>query len=135
MKPGPSHRKAKKALTVATALTGVTAGAALLPATAANAASTGWKVKITMGAAVTHAQVCGTDRKSQFVCETASNFTGTEVFSVPFTDNGIIKTFLPQQQVRFSYSGPTIGLHDVGCVLPGGGGTMIWFANAKRYSC
>lgn len=53
MKAGPSRRKAKKALTVATALTVVTAGAAgLLPATAAYAASGGWKVKITMGAAV-----------------------------------------------------------------------------------
>jgi hypothetical protein len=128
--------RTKKALTVATALTGVTAGAAaLLPATAAYASGGGWKINITMGAAVSQAHVCGYDLKDQFRCESAFNPTGARLSSVPFTDGGVVRTFLPQQQVRFSYSGPTIGFHDVGCVLPGGGTQMLWFVNANRYSC
>jgi hypothetical protein len=136
MKAGPARRKAKKALTVATAMTGVTAGAAaLLPATDAYAASGGWKIKITMGGAVTHAAFCGFDLKNQFRCESANNPTSGKIFSVPFTDGGVVRTYLPNQSVTLTYSGPSIGFHSGTCMLPKGGGTEIWFANGSRFSC
>ena len=136
MRKGSACPRAKKALTVATALTGVTAGAAgLLPATAANAASTGWKVKITMGGAISAAAFCGVTVKNQTRCESARNLTGNEVFSVPFTDSGLMRTYTGQQVVTLVYGGPTLGSHSTECLLPPGGGTIVWFANAKRVSC
>jgi hypothetical protein len=136
MKAGPSRRKAKKALTVATALTGVTAGAAgLLPATAAYAASGGWKVKITMGAAVTFATFCGNDLKNQRRCESAFNPTSARLSSVPFTDGGVVRTYTPQQVVTLQYGGPSIGVHSTQCLIPPGGGTVTWFANGQRVTC
>jgi hypothetical protein len=135
MKPGPSHRKAKKALTVATALTGVTAGAAgLLPGTAAYAATSGYQIKITMGAQVTRASFCGQTVKDVIRCVSAFNQTDATAFSVPFTELGIVRTFVAQS-TTLHYGGPTIGNHSAPCAISGPFGTKVWFANAKRVSC
>jgi hypothetical protein len=136
MKTGIDRSKVKKTLTVATAITGVTAGAtAFLPTAAAHAGTGGWVIKVTLGARIQFASAFGTDLKGSMVTEKASNYTASERFSIPFTENGVQRTFAGPQLMYFEYGGAGVSTHFVGCPIPAGSGTMVWKATVHGFSC
>lgn len=135
MKSGSVRPRVRKALTVATAFAGAAAGATAFVPTAAHAVTGGWQIKITLGARVSKASVCGTDAKGVFVCEQASNHTGMTRNSVPFTVNGVMKTFPGPQFLDLAYSGVTVPFTQFDCPIAAGSGTMLWSATAKGHNC
>jgi hypothetical protein len=128
--------KTRKALAVATAITGAAAGATVvLPTTAAHAVTGGWMIDVTMGGRISWATVSGTDRQGNYVTETASNNTGAIRYSVPFEQNGVKRTFPPPQSLVFRYGGASVGSFYFACPIPKGSGTMIWSAAVKTHNC
>jgi hypothetical protein len=126
----------KKALVVATAITGGVAGAAaFLPTTPAHAVTGGWQFEVTMGGRITWAAIYGTDRQDNYVSETAVNDTGQVRYSVPFEQNGVQRTFPGPQSIFFSYGGPTVGRFSYLCPVNAGSGTQIWSAAVKTHNC
>jgi hypothetical protein len=136
MKTGIDRPRVKKALSVATALTGVTAGAAFLPTTAAHASTPrGWTIRITMAARIKHASVTDTDVSGNYITEMASNPTGAKDKSVPFALNGVQYAFGGPQLLYLEYSDPGVSAHLVGCPIAPGSGIQTWRATPTTFSC